>query len=390
MFNLLSTEWIPTSLGKKSLIDTLENARSIQITATNLHFASLIRLLLAACYQGGETSSGILKKGVGSTTLKALEKHGKMFNLYEGYMTCPDLSAKPTTTAKLFSGMPSGNTMVFHGHTTDSKPPPMTSAELALAALEFHCSAPAFGNSATGHRCLSPCADVVLGIAVGATLLETLALNLVPDPRSPTATWTRSRATERDFTQHTRQEAASIAERYTWLGQAIRFTDELVGTAAGFSLLPLGDPMSATFNTKKGSFVLRPYNLERWLLGCKVTGFGTISAATLAHATSLNIPHKVRVISQVSSKANRAKILERIDATFEPKFFDFELAARISKIRAYIVYQHSEILARGFVSFFEDQLEIMGGEFNLEDFISEYPHSMLSSSKSALLKLATS
>jgi CRISPR-associated protein Cse1 (CRISPR_cse1) len=388
MFNLISDPWIPTSRGLLSLSQTLDQSDALQLELSGIQFAAVLRLLLAVCYQSGATSHNILQQGIPSSTLKNLERYKKKFDLHDGFLTCPDLTAKPRTVVTLFSDSPSGDTMVFHGHTWDAVPPKVTNAELVLRLLEFHCAAPGFGKSVTGGRSLSPCADVVLGIAMGKTLLETLALNLVPDPQKPTATWILPRAKQSDFKLKTRDHPSSIAERYTWLGQSVRFLPDGVGTARGFKLPAIGDPMTATALGRDGqeNSVLRPFNLESWLLACRLLGLGTIPAATLTHAESLDLPFKLRVIAQVSSQRNKAKIIERIDSTFDLQLLNLELAAQVLKLRSAIAYLDSEFAARCFVSTLEDYLHLKGSDFRLEEFIANCPIPLRPQHKEILFK----
>ena len=190
LFSLLFDSWIPTTKGLQSIQDVLKNAATIQITSSGMQFVSIVRLLLAACYQGEEFSSKLLKGGVNKKSFHNLERHKQQFDLCNGYLICHDLTARVTTPAILMSEIPSGRTMVFDHHARDDCKPEVKEDELARRVIEFHCAAAAGGNSVTNYRTLSPCADVVLGIAVAETLLETLALNLVPDTAKPTASWT--------------------------------------------------------------------------------------------------------------------------------------------------------------------------------------------------------
>lgn len=175
------------------------------------------------------------------------------------------------------------------------------------------------------------------------------------------------------------------------MGQAVRFLPDGVGTARGFKLPAIDDPMTATALGRDGqeNSVLRPFNLEPWLLACRLRGLGTIPAATLTHAESLNLPFKLRVIAQVSSQRNKAKILERIDSTFNLGLLNLELAAQVLKIRSTIAYLDSEFTARGFVSTLEDHLCLKGADFRLEEFIAKCPIPIQPHRKEMLLKTAS-
>ena len=92
--NLLYDPWIPTTNGERGMLEVLENARTINLSSGGMTFLSILRVLLAACYRGSEDSRGLLRRGVGLRTLKNLEKRAAAFDLYDGYLTCRDLTAR--------------------------------------------------------------------------------------------------------------------------------------------------------------------------------------------------------------------------------------------------------------------------------------------------------
>jgi CRISPR-associated protein Cse1 (CRISPR_cse1) len=239
-------------------------------------------------------------------------------------------------------------------------------------------------------RHLSPCANTVLGIAVGENLLETLALNLVPDKENPTATWTQARASQADFVNNSRTTARSIAETYTWLGQAVRLNDSTVMTARGFKLDSGADPMKAISLDKKGKasgITLQPRNLEPWLLGCMLAGFQAIPSASLVHAESTGCPFKVRMLAQVSDEKRKVKILETFDETFPRTVLNAELAQKVLGIRRLLVFYKGEFIARTFVSTVQDRIRI-GQPVHLEEVINEVPTDLTRFQKQAIVKIA--
>ncbi len=372
--NLQFDAWIPTTRSLQSLTLVLENAGSLQLTSRGTQFASILRLLLAICYQSGETSQTLLPKGISSKTLKHIEQHRNSFNLHDGFLTCPELDADLSTFAKLDPFLPSGNTIVFYGHARDDHFPTLSNSELARYVLDFHAFAAAGGNSVTGYRGLSPCVDVVLGMAIGETLLETLALNLVSDSRPQNASWTLPRATQQDFRENRRQTAGSFAEQYSWLGQAVRLYEHGVGTAKGFKLRFNSDPMTGNKIDRNGQPIglVRPESFEPVLLASRLMGLQSIGAATFSHAQSLGIPFQWRVISQVSSPTHKVKVLETIDSVYSPQNLDLKTLARVFAIRGELVKHQSEFVARAFVSTFEDQLRL-DKTVELETFVEQYP-----------------
>ncbi len=372
--NLLFDAWIPTTNSLQSLVSVLENANSLQLFSRGTQFASILRLLLAICYQSGETSQTLIRNGISNKTFKHLEQYKNAFDLHHGFLTCPDLDADLSTMAKLIPLLPSGNTIVFFNHARDDQFPIVSSDELARYVLDYHAFAAAGGQSVTGYRGLSPCVDVVLGIAIGETLLETLALNLVPDSRLQSASWTLSRVTKQDFQDNRRQTAGSLAGQYSWLGQAVRLFEHGVGTAKGFKLRFDSDPMMSKKIDRNGQLIsfVRPESFEPILLAARLMGLQSICAATFSHAQSLDIPFQWRVISQVSSPTHKVKVLETIDSVYSPQTLDLQTLARVLAIRGELVKHQSEFVARAFVSTFEDFLRL-NQTIELDSFVEQYP-----------------
>ena len=73
--NLLSDPWLPTTTGAVSIIDALENAHSLLLVGSAPELITSLRILLSACYAGGETSSKLLRKGISKKTLNLLERY---------------------------------------------------------------------------------------------------------------------------------------------------------------------------------------------------------------------------------------------------------------------------------------------------------------------------
>jgi hypothetical protein len=385
MLNLISDPWLATTNQREGILLLLENAKNTNLQISSIQFVAVLRLLLAACYHGHETSQSLLKRGIGSKTLKHLEANKPMFDLENGYFTCSDLEATVTTFASLMRDLPSGNSMVFYGHARDDISPKVRLVELAHLILAYHCAAPTGGNSATKHRGISPCANVVLGVAVGKNLLETLALNLVPDAAVPTASWTQPRVTQADFKNQTRQIAGSIAEQYTWLAQAVRLYENGVGTAQGFHLYNQPDPMCALDAKRQ---VIRPYLSDAILLAARVNGVDSSASRTLQHARTLGIPYSIRVVSQVSSSKYAVHVLETIDSTYSIEALQPSLLERILKIRGYLAKNVSEFTARIFTSTFEDRWLDAKKDFRLEEFIATSNLELTNNQRLEITKLA--
>ena len=375
--NLLFDPWLPTSSGKLSLLEALERVRDVQITLSGTPFISVLRLQLAACLYGGESSVSLLRSGISSRTLRKLERHRGAFELRDGYLTCPDLEALVHPHAIICGEWPTGNTMAFHHHTRDDRPIQLEDNALALRLLEFQAFAPTAGQSPTGYRRLSPCADVVLAVAIGENLLETLALNLVPDERPAMPSWALARAQSEDFLLQSRNSAGSVSEQYTWLAQAVRLHENGVGTARGFGLENRIDPMMTVWTRKRDGEQrpLKPAGIEPWLLACRAMGLGTDGTPTLRHAAALGVPHQVRVVAQVSSPKNKVKVLERIDETYTLEQLSLSLSDAVWRHRQRLA-KTSNDLARTFVSTVEDRLIKEGNAFRFEEFWRDFKTSI--------------
>ncbi len=354
--NLLSDAWIPTSAGTARVTELLEAPRNRNIVLCGMQYIAVLRLLLAICYDGGETSRGLLKnRAVQKRTLRQLEPCSSAFDLYQGCWTCADLTGSPGSLARLAMGVPARNNRVFHVHARDDQPTPRSEAAVACDLLTFQLSALDFGNSATGPRHHSPCATAALGIAIGGDLLETLALNLVPDSVPQKPKWKRQPNVQVDFVNQNHALPSSLAERYTWVAQAVRFGDGGVVTARGFKLDATGDPMTATVAVKEGrEFASKAIRSSAWLTGCTLLGLNARPAATLEHARRLGIEHRVRVIAQVNDRRYPAVLVETIDRSFPSASLDTSLEPQVWKVRRELERTVGQDASSIFLSYLDD------------------------------------
>jgi CRISPR-associated protein Cse1 (CRISPR_cse1)/CRISPR-associated protein Cse2 (CRISPR_cse2) len=356
--NLIDQPWISTTCGLYGIKQALENAGRCHLNLAGMSYVSVLRLLLAICYAGEETSRGLLEMGaVSPDTLKKLEQHHDRFDLREGFWTCQDLNGQSISLNRLFAIVPTKSNRVFHVLARDDQPPVFSDDQLARSLLEYQLSALDFGASETGPRHHSPCSTRAITIAVGANLLETLALNLVPDDAAATPSWFCEPITERDCENQSRTLAMSIAERYSWVAQAVRFEGNHVITARGLKLSPLGDPMTTTISTKNGKvFAAKALRSSAWLTGCQALGMNAQPAAILEHASQLNLPHVIRVVAQINDASRAAVLVETLDRTFQKSALDVPLARQALVIHSRLLKEFDQDTASVFLSYIEDQI----------------------------------
>jgi CRISPR-associated protein Cse1 (CRISPR_cse1)/CRISPR-associated protein Cse2 (CRISPR_cse2) len=354
--NLIHDTWIQTNTGLQGLKSVLQNSDRCYLQLEGVVFAGVLRLLLAICYEGGETSEKLLKrKAVSQRTLTNLASHHALFDLNTGFWICKNLTGPSDPLSRLVPTAPVRNNRVFHVHARDDQPVTMPDDAIACHLIAHQLAALDFGRSTTGPRHHSPCATAALGIAVGSNLLETLALNLVPDQSSATPSWQRKPVTCEDCKNQARLEPESIAERYTWIAQAVKLTESGVIAARGFKLSATGDPMTATISTKDGvRFASKAIKSNTWLTACTLLGFRGAAAATLEHAAKLGIPFSVRVIAQINSPSRAAVLLESLDQTFSPLTCSREFAAQVTQLYSKVREFLGEDTASAFLSYVED------------------------------------
>jgi hypothetical protein len=354
--NLIYDPWIQTNTGLHGLESVLQNSDRCHLQLEGMVFAGVLRLLLAICYEGGETSEKLLKrKAVSQRTLTNLSNHHALFDLNTGFWICNNLTGPSNPLSRLVPTAPVRNNRVFHVHARDDQPVTIPDGVIARYLIAHQLAALDFGRSATGPRHHSPCATAALGIAIGSSLLETLALNLVPDHSSATPSWQRKPVTCEDCKNQTRLEPEGIAERYTWIPQAVKLTESGVIAARGFKLSATGDPMTATISTKDGvTFASKAIKSNAWLTACTLLGFRGTAAATLEHAGKLGIPYVVRVVAQINSPSRAAVLLESLDQTFSPLACSREVAAQVTQLYSKVWESLGEDTASVFLSYVED------------------------------------
>ena len=313
--------------------------------------------MLSTCYASSETSSKLLHKGISKKTLKLLERYEDAFDLQNGYLTCPDLQGTQSSYARLVPNAPTGTNAVFQVHAREDQPLTLPENVLAQRLLQYQLFSLDFGRSPTGSRHHSPCATSAMGIAVGQNLLETLALNLVPNDNGSQASWQLSRSKEFDFKNQARGTPKSLAERYTWVAQAVRFVDNRVITARGYKLSSLGDPMTTFWLSKSGELIPQKLIHEStFVTACHLTGCDRIAAPILAHAAILDIPYKVLCFAQINDTNSPAKLLESLEGTYSPTILIAEHARKIASLIAYLNTIGLEDAIRLFLSYFEDAI----------------------------------
>ena len=341
--NLLTDPWLLTTQGTVSMISALKHAKQLQLVGDAKFQVCALRLLLAACYVGGETSLRLLKNGVSVGTLEALQTHESRFDLRGGYWICPDLPGKTDSLSRLVSTASTNNNPVFHVHTRDDEFLILPDWQIANLTLEYQFFGLVAGNSALGYRFRSPGATAAIGLAKGQNLLETLALNLVPDAEPAVASWQMPNLKAHDLRHQTRPAPKSIAERYTWIAQGMRFEDEGIVTARGLKLEPLGDPMTAHFFNPKGEArVVKLIAENPYLTACALKGWRTTACPTLTHAATLGIDHQILVVAQRNEDDPAIRLVETRDGLFSVDALDFDLASKMERFYARLSSEHKK------------------------------------------------
>ncbi|WP_067812279.1 type I-E CRISPR-associated protein Cse1/CasA [Actinomadura kijaniata] len=211
-FNLIDEPWIPVQqcqgpAQEVSLSQALTQAHTLDSIAadTPTVTAALHRLLLAVLHRAlGPPDQAAWKRLWDAETLPEaaitdyLAGWRHRFDLLgsEPFYQCPDLARLTFgTPAALIPSMASGSNVTLFDHTTATTPVALTLAEAARRLVALHAfdlggmKTPFPGHPKSAKD--GPCARSAIILAAGATLRETLLLNLVqyaPDRERPLGT----------------------------------------------------------------------------------------------------------------------------------------------------------------------------------------------------------
>lgn len=194
-FNLLSEEWIPVlpkqgtrslNVGICQLLAESDQLLSVQ-APTPLETIAIYRLLLAVLHSQVNVTEEWWAKTWQERHFRYqdieayLDSHLPKFDLFDNkhpFLQDVTLNRKPETVSSLQGHFASGADATLFDHTNASNPLIMTPAEAARALLSIQ----AFGVGGTKGKDAqftdAPCARGVLFLIEGATLFETLMLNL--------------------------------------------------------------------------------------------------------------------------------------------------------------------------------------------------------------------
>jgi hypothetical protein len=329
--NLLHDPWIPTTVGEKGLIETLTQARQLDLTGDSFVVAAIVRLLLAVCHESELTTLMLLSRHKWNDSLKHLDQYVDRFDLRDGFLTCSDLIGDATHINAILNRVPARHNRVLEKHARDDLPNLVPESEIARQVLRHNLAALEFGKSATGPRHHSPFGTAVLGLAIGKNLLETLALNLIPNAASPNAFWKRRPMLMQDFLYQSQTKPGDDAARFSWQAQTIRFAGDEVITARGFKLSPVEDSM-ATFANSGGKAFPVKLKPSTWLSACQHCGWQSTAARTLKYAASTGLLYRIRVMAQQNAPKKPAKLLEVRVGEFPPESLRFDLAERLAAL----------------------------------------------------------
>ena len=203
-FDLIGQPFVPCvrpdgTVAESGLRDVLVNAHEIAEVRDRSPLVTLAlhRLLLAvlhAAYRGpNDEGERVRTRKAGRFDAKRitdyLAKFSDRFDLFSAdrpfYQTANFKTAEPSGVHRLAKELSSGNNAALFDHTVDDPPPALTPAEAARAVIADQAFAVGGGNSDTGYTTSSPLVSAAVVLATGATLFETLWLNLcVYDPES--------------------------------------------------------------------------------------------------------------------------------------------------------------------------------------------------------------
>ena len=330
--NLFTSAWVDTSDGLSNILTCLERPHTITLQNNGIPFVATVRLLLTLCYHNEETSSSLLRRGVSKKTLRCVLASASYGDVRSSPWSCDDLQCGVAPLQRLTFGVPTGNNRVFATHARDDQPLNQSDEQLVVDYLCYQLAALDFGRSGTGVRHHSPCATAAMAVAIGDTLLETLALNLVPERAPPRPSWTLNAPSHADFEAQTRALPESLCERYTWIAQAIRFVPQGIMTGRGFKLSALSDPMSASYVYQKRLSLPRKAFQSPWLTACALSGFLTEPAETVRYAAAMGRQHRLRVVAQLNNPDASAVWIETFDEAYETVSLDPALAAEAQTI----------------------------------------------------------
>ena len=323
-FSLLTEPWLP-------LVDTsgaphqgslrealLEPGRWAGIDAAHpLQCLAIYRLLLAICHRAigpGTTDdrADLLEVWPAAQVEAYLEQWADRFELFDGdrpFMQHPVAvrggmekgpgSKVPCSFAKLHIERSSGNNRTLWDRNADAVPMPQTHAELAVAVATVQ----QFAGSGTvkafrGNGSLGLASNIQLVLPVGATLGETLVLNLIPqtadEHKLDLPCWERELLSEEELRGKPVRVPSGPADRFTYCVRApLLRADGLMHDAEGEipGESPVVDPMAAVVQTKKGPLPLRLR--EDRLLWRDATallgGAGSTPPAVLTHAAEIQM-----------------------------------------------------------------------------------------------------
>lgn len=294
MFSLAFDPWIPVLdvTGARRLVgirDVLCDAHRIERISpvSPLAEVALHRLMLAVLHRvldgPSATDETVALYTSGQLPRSRIDAYlntwGHRFNLFDPrypFFQVPDLpddSPRPWTT--LLPEFASGHNPTLFDHTFDDKPPLASPAEAAMALIVHQSFTP--GGLIKRHGVTSgkagPLASAAMFLPQGATLFETLLLNLIPyKSEGDEPIWERPPYHVRDVEGGRAQAMLSGRTRvYTWMSRAVRLLPEDSGAirwvAYGPGVQPLEspdlDPMCAYLRNRRSRPGILPYRLSQ-------------------------------------------------------------------------------------------------------------------------------
>ena len=130
-------------------------------------------------------------------------------------------SAKLAPITRLEAEATTGNNATLFDHSVDTEVQPRSAAEFARLLVAHQTFALGGGRSDLGYTSHAPVATSALTLALGETLFETLALNLVPyKPEGDAPIWEKPPLRVADI--HKGRTPTGLTDRYTWPSRTLK------------------------------------------------------------------------------------------------------------------------------------------------------------------------
>jgi len=249
-FNVAFEPWIPVRVGENlelySLEQTLLQAQDIERLedASPLVTVALHRFLLAVLHRAfdgpesvGESAewleTGAFPPEVVRAYLNTWKERFDLFDPYRPFYQTADFISKAKSVAQLAAELASGTNKLLFDHTHEDEPPGLSPAEATRLLLARQMLAIPEGAGYSP----SPIGGTAVVVPQGASLLETLCLNLVPYISDPDDKPVWEAETLKPDAE---QPILGLTHRYTWMSRFVRLEPDSGAEGTEVRLLHYG------------------------------------------------------------------------------------------------------------------------------------------------------